>query len=146
MFALLAPMLYCDAIVDAMTKGLGKQKICVRYNIITSAMDVALHFILLPQYGMIGYFLSFFITHLINFILSLRLLSKIVDKIISRKIGFRCIAAASFSIILTRYLTYPWISCLAYIILFTSLLTLLGVIGEKDKRWLKGLLFPTIAD
>ena len=43
-FAVLVPMLYCDAIVDAMTKGLGQQKICVRYNILTSSMDVLLLF------------------------------------------------------------------------------------------------------
>ena len=76
-FAWLAPMLYCDAITDAMTKGLGQQKICVRNNILTSAMDVAFLFMLLPRYGMDGYYFSFLITHLINFLLSLRLLIKI---------------------------------------------------------------------
>ena len=40
-FSLMIPMLYCDAIIDAMTKGLGQQKDCVRYNILTSALDVA---------------------------------------------------------------------------------------------------------
>ena len=35
-YALMIPFLYCDAITDAMTKGLGQQKICVRYNIFTS--------------------------------------------------------------------------------------------------------------
>lgn len=40
LYALLIPMLYCDAITDAMTKGLGQQKVCVRYNIITNSMDV----------------------------------------------------------------------------------------------------------
>ena len=30
-YSLLVPMLYCDIITDAMTKGLGQQKICVRY-------------------------------------------------------------------------------------------------------------------
>ena len=59
-FALLAPMLYCDAITDAMIKGLGQQTACVRYNIITSSLDVLLLFILLPSYGIEGYFMSFF--------------------------------------------------------------------------------------
>ena len=75
-YALLAPMLYCDVIVDAITKGLGKQKICVRNNIITSAMDVTMLFILLPQYGMKGYFISFFLSHITNFMLSIGILSK----------------------------------------------------------------------
>ena len=52
LYSLLIPMLYCDAITDAMTKGLGQQKICVRYNILTSGLDVIFLWILLPQYGM----------------------------------------------------------------------------------------------
>lgn len=72
LFALLSPMLYCDALIDAMTKGLGQQTYCVRYNIITSALDLLLLYILLPRYGMYGYFLSFFATHLLNFALSIR--------------------------------------------------------------------------
>jgi stage V sporulation protein B len=77
LYALLIPMLYCDALTDAMTKGLGQQKICVRYNILTSALDIAFLYLLLPKYGMMGYFVSFFATHLLNFILSLRRLLKI---------------------------------------------------------------------
>lgn len=76
-FAPLIPMLYCDAITDALTKGLGEHKACVRYNIITSAMDVALLFVLLPRYGMDGYFLSFALTHAVNFVLSIRRLLRL---------------------------------------------------------------------
>ena len=79
-YALLAPILYCDIIIDAISKGLGQQKICVRNNIITSAMDVTLLFILLPIHGMKGYFVSFFISHFTNFVLSLLLLAKITPK------------------------------------------------------------------
>ena len=78
LFALLSPMLYCDALIDAMTKGLGQQTYCVRYNIITSALDLLLLYILLPRYGMYGYFLSFFATHLLNFALSIRRLEWVV--------------------------------------------------------------------
>lgn len=74
-YAVMIPFLYCDAITDAMTKGLGQQKICVRYNILTSFLDVVFLFLLLPVYGMKGYFVSFLVTHLINFLLSLRRLS-----------------------------------------------------------------------
>ena len=76
-FSPMIPMLYCDALTDAMTKGLGQQKICVRYNILTSAMDVVLLFLLLPRHGMGGYYFSFLVTHGINFFLSLRRLVKI---------------------------------------------------------------------
>ena len=80
LYALLIPMLYCDAITDAMTKGLGQQKLCVRNNILTSALDVALLYILLPKYGMQGYFASFLVTHLLNFTLSIRLLLRITGE------------------------------------------------------------------
>lgn len=138
MYALLAPMLYCDAIVDAMTKGLGKQKICVRYNIITSAMDVALLFILLPKYGMGGYFVSFFVTHMLNFLLSIRLLQKMVGKLMPLRIPVLSLAATAFSIAAASFVTQgKWA---VFCLLFTLMLILLGVFRKHDLDWLKGLL------
>ncbi len=80
LFAPLIPMLYCDAITDAMTKGLGQQTVNVRNNIITSLLDVALLYWLLPILGIQGYFISFLITHLLNFLLSLSRLLKIIHE------------------------------------------------------------------
>ncbi len=57
-YAALIPMLYCDAIVDAMIKGLGQQTVSVRYNIVTNILDVFFLYLLLPEYGMTGYFFS----------------------------------------------------------------------------------------
>ena len=50
----MVPMLYCDAITDAMTKGLGQQTACVRYNITTSALDVILLFFCFQNMGCRG--------------------------------------------------------------------------------------------
>lgn len=138
-YAALAPMLYCDAIVDAMTKGLGQQKKCVRYNIITSAMDVLLLFILLPRYGMQGYFFSFLITHLINFILSIRLLLKLVGKIIRLRTGIFALAAALCGIIAGSLLP-GHLQIVGFSLVFFALLMLLGVIQREDILWLKGLI------
>lgn len=140
-FALLAPMLYCDAIVDAMTKGLGQQKKCVRNNIITSAMDVAFLFVLLPKYGMTGYFVSFLITHLVNFILSVRLLRKFVGKIIPMGTTVLCLIAAVCSVFAAQLVSTALGGCLAFLLLFTALLVLFGIISKRDIRWLKGLVF-----
>lgn len=71
-FAPLALILYLDALVDGMLKGLSEQVATVRYNTITSAMDVVLLFFLLPRYGLGGYVVTFVVTHLVNFALSLR--------------------------------------------------------------------------
>ena len=145
-FALLAPMLYCDAIVDAITKGLGQQKICVRYNIITSAMDVALLFLLLPKYGMGGYFISFLVTHLLNYLLSLRLLHRLTGKVLSLQTAFLCITATAFSTFAAHYVTKALPSCICFALLFFTLLILFGVIKKDDMRWLKGLILPRPAD
>lgn len=138
-FAILAPMLYCDAIVDAMTKGLGKQKICVRYNIITSALDVILLYLLLPRYGMAGYFFSFLVTHLINFALSIRLLLKMVGKIIDLRTVIFCILSAILGVLAAQRIpeTFKFASFAA---VFVPLLLLLGIVDKEDILWVKGLL------
>ncbi len=140
LYALLAPMLYCDAIIDAMNKGLGQQKICVRYNILTAALDVLFLFLLLPVYGMKGYFFSFLITHLLNFILSLRLLIKTAEIRISYSVPLLTGLSLITAIFLSSMLNTPVFRCLAFILLFTSLLTLCRVISREDLRWIKGLL------
>ena len=66
------PVLYTDAIVDAMCKGLGQQSANARYNLLTSFLDVAFLWLLLPRWGLGGYYVSFALTHLLNFGLSLR--------------------------------------------------------------------------
>lgn len=72
LYAPLLLILYLDAIVDGILKGLSQQLSCVRYNTLTSFLDVAGLFWLLPRFGMAGYFVSFAVTHLLNFVLSLR--------------------------------------------------------------------------
>ena len=139
-YAILAPMLYCDMIVDAMAKGLGQQKICVRYNIITSALDVALLYILLPRYGMNGYFVSFLITHLLNFCLSARLLFKITGNIIPLNIVLKCILSASASILTGMSFNVVWLKICVFLATFLSLSILLGVIKRIDYLWLKKLI------
>ena len=140
LYALLVPMLYCDAITDAMTKGLGQQKVCVRYNILTSAMDVAFLYILLPKYGMDGYFGSFLITHLVNFLLSLRRLLKITGESISFHIPVLSFSAALSAVQLSEFLSHPFFRCSAYITLLICLLYLFQVIHREDVQWLKGLI------
>lgn len=79
LFAPLVPMLYLDAIVDGMLKGLGQQAYCVRCNTVTSLLDVALLLVLLPRYGLGGYFFSFTLSHAVNFFLSIARLVRMTD-------------------------------------------------------------------
>ena len=140
LYALLIPMLYCDAVTDAMTKGLGQQKICVRYNIITSALDVAFLYMLLPEYGMTGYFISFFITHLINFLLSLGRLLKITGQRIPFHIPALGISGCLFSAYAAGFLPHPLLQAVGYLTLLGCSLSLGQVIKMDDLRWLRGLV------
>lgn len=140
LYSLLVPMLYCDAITDAMTKGLGQQKACVRYNILTSAMDVAFLYILLPGYGMDGYFISFGITHLVNFALSLRRLLKITGESIPFYIPALSCSAAIAAVWGASHISGNAGQCVAYAALLGSLLYLFRIIGKEDFQWLKGLV------
>lgn len=79
LYAPLVPLLYLDGVVDAMCKGLGQQSANARYNLLTNLLDVALLWVLLPRYGMGGYYFSFAATHLINFALSFRRLCRSVE-------------------------------------------------------------------
>ena len=140
LYALLIPMLYCDAITDAMTKGLGQQKICVRYNILTSAMDVALLYLLLPEYGMWGYFFSFTVTHLLNFILSLRQLLKITGESIPFSVPAFGVSAALAAALGAGFFSVPAVQVIGYLGLLGSLLCLFGVTGMEDILWIRGLI------
>ena len=140
LYAFLAPMLYCDAVTDAMTKGLGQQKACVRYNILTSTLDVIFLYLLLPKYGMIGYFISFFVTHLLNFCLSLRRLLKITEL----KIPFYIPALTlSATLAATFGASFPQnipMQITAYLALLGSFLVLFRILSREDIFWIKGLL------
>lgn len=140
LYALLIPMLYCDAITDAMTKGLGQQKMCVRYNILTSTLDVIFLYILLPKYGMMGYFASFFVTHLLNFVLSLRRLLKITGESLPFHVPALTATATLGAIWGASHLTSPLPRAAAYTALLGSLLYLLKVTGKEDINWIAGMV------
>ncbi len=139
-FAILVPMLYCDLIVDGMTKGLGQQRACVRYNILSNSLDVMLLFLLLPSYGMEGYFFSFTVTHVLNFCLSLRRLLKIGQV----RLGWHCAllmpAAALFSVFGAAHFDGSIRRVAAFLGLFLGLCFYTGVLGKGDIRWLRGLV------
>ena len=140
-FAPMAVMLYCDIITDAMIKGLGQQKISVRYNILTSAMDVALLFLLLPKFGIKGYFFSFLVTHAINFFLSLHRLLKITGRSLDLRTALFTLGCGAMSVWLCGDISSPVLRCVAYVAMLISALVLLRVLRKEDMRWLMGLVY-----
>lgn len=104
LFAPLIPILYMDCIVDGMHKGLGQQSYCVRVNTLTNLLDVILLFLLLPKYGIGGYFFTYTVTHIINFYLSLKRLLAVTDvdpkpRFLLQAAGSLCAAAAAAKLI-----------------------------------------------
>ena len=140
-YALLVPILYCDIITDAMTKGLGQQKICVRYNIFTSILDVMFLYFLLPRYGMNGYFISFLVTHIVNFSLSLRRLLKITIRTIPMHIPVLSAAAMIFGLWTASHGSSDFFCAVSFLPILGSLLFLFKVLRGKDIRWLVGLIY-----
>ena len=140
LYALLIPMLYCDAITDAMIKGLGQQTASVRYNILTNLMDVVFLYLLLPRYGMEGYFFSFLITHLVNFSLSLRRLLKITGVRIPVSVPLRAGIALSSALILGSLVSSVWMRIVSFLPALGAILSLLGILKQEDIRWLRGLI------
>ena len=140
LYSLLVPMLYCDAVTDAMTKGLGQQTVCVRYNIFTSAMDVILLFLLLPHYGMRGYFFSFLITHLINFLLSLGRLLRIAGLKIPLYVPMLCCVGTLLGGVGGSFMIGIPGRILSFLGIWGSLLVLFGILSREDIRWVQGLL------
>ena len=138
-FSMLVPMLYCDLIVDAMTKGLGQQRACVRYNIISNSLDVALLYLLLPRFGISGYYASFVISHALNFVLSLRRLVKIGNPGLT--VWYPCFALSAWLIALfgaTRF-DGPWRQSCAFLGLFLCVSYFFGIWSREDLRWLRNL-------
>ena len=140
LYALLVPMLYCDSVTDAMTKGLGQQKMNVRYNIITSALDVAFLYLLLPRYGMTGYFASFLITHLINFLLSLRRLLKITQQRIPFHAPSLGAAGCLFAVFAASFVPSPVVRVPTYLTILGCCLFLCRTLRREDIRWLARLI------
>ena len=138
-YALLIPMLYCDAITDAMTKGLGQQTACVRYNILTSALDVLGLFLLLPRYGMTGYFISFTITHALNFLLSLRRLLKITRQKLPLHYPMLTLSGMCLSTFFAGFVPLQGFKAVCYFAVLLSFWTLSGVMTTGTLRWIRSV-------
>ena len=138
-YALLIPMLYCDLVVDAMNKGLGKQKICVRNNILTALMDVLGLYVLLPRMGMEGYFVSFLVSHLVNLLLSVGLLLKTAGIRIRIWVPLAALAIGAGALGITGMAENSPATGPFYLLILGAGMFLAGILRHEDVRWLRGL-------
>lgn len=138
-YAIIIPVLYCDAITDAITKGLGQQKICVRYNIITNTLDVIFLYYLLPRFGLRGYFISFTVTHVLNFLLSLRLLIRTAHFHIGFSLPGLAAAAGIAAVWIAGHAPAP-LAPVCFVLILGAFFSLFGVVSAADLRWILGLI------
>lgn len=139
-FALLVPMLYCDAVIDAMNKGLGKQRVCVRINIFTSIMDLVGLYFLLPGLGMKGYFISFLLSHAVNAMLSVALLLKTTGLHVSVSVPILTVVAMMGGIWCAGFAPYSAMKAMVFLILSFFALYIFGILYPEDGRWLWSLM------
>lgn len=147
-FAPLVLILYMDAMVDGMHKGMGEQMYCVRINTITNLLDVIFLWLLLPRYGIAGYFFTFTLTHLLNFFLSLTRLMKVTRYTPSLTYALKIILNALGATVITCYfcrtLAAPLSASLLgagiYLLVFPSLLILTRTLNSSDTAWLSKVM------
>ncbi len=144
MIRLLAPMvlfLYLDNVVDGMHKGLSQQVACVRYNTFTNVLDVVGLYTLLPHFGVAGYLFTYAVSHLVNFFLSIRRLLQVTDYCpsVRRLIALFAllIACGGVSMLLPEMLR-----AIVFLPLFLFLCGKIGLIGKKDRLWLRAAVRP----
>ena len=142
LYAVFVPMLYLDAIVDAMCKGLGQQNANARYNTLTSFLDVVFLWLLLPRLGLGGYYFSFAAAHIVNFALSLRRLTLASGIRLSLKKPLRAVfcaiaAGAAASLADSGGMIVPGGG---FLLLLFGLWRLFRVVDREDLRWLRSLI------
>lgn len=149
--AIFAPtilFLYLDAITDGMLKGLGQQLASARYNTLTSFLDVVFLYLLLPRFGLAGYYVSFVATHLVNFALSIRRLVRVTGYRLDGRTVFRTLfsaGAAGLSCFCFSF-SQPFLlivfRILSFCLVFFLLLSLTNAISPRDLRWLRKTILP----
>lgn len=139
-FAWLTPMLYSDAVVDAINKGLGKQRKCVQINIFTSVMDVVGLFLLLPVLGVRGYFISFVLSHAVNAALSLGLLLKETGIHIPFFVPGMTACVMAAAMLTADRVQISWLRAGIFFLLMFGGLYLCRILQGEDVRWLASLM------
>lgn len=146
-FSPLVVMLYADAIVDGMLKGLSQQIHTVRYNTLTSFLDVLFLYLLLPRYGIGGYLWSFTVTHAINFFLSIRRLILVTGHYPTFHATIKGAIVLGLALLLTggqnRNVLSLWGILLPgglFLSVYVAMIFLTGTLTRQDLRWLWGLI------
>lgn len=107
----LIPVMYLDTAVDGMLKGLGEQVHAMKINILDSAACLVLVLLLIPRFGITGYFIVQYVCELLNASLSLcRLLTVTGMRVrILRWVGLPILSVIGVSSIVRLFSAVPGI-------------------------------------
>lgn len=143
-FAPMVLMLYLDAIVDGMLKGLAEQVSCVRYNTFTSVLDVVLLWLFLPAFGINAYIAIFAVTHAVNLFLSVRRLLLVAAHRMRPADFLRPLSAYALALLPffllpegAEPLTSVLLRGVGFLTLLGSGYVLTGALAPRDYRWLR---------
>lgn len=145
-FSPLIIILYLDAITDGILKGLSQQIHSVRYNTITSILDVGMIWLLLPRYGIGGFLCAFTVSHALNFYLSLRRLILVTGYMPRFRATFLGSLCCALCLLLTPLLPLSddiagtLLRGLCFLLAYLALARLTGALTGEDLSWLKSLI------
>ncbi|MGN0550618.1 MAG: oligosaccharide flippase family protein [Acutalibacteraceae bacterium] len=142
------PLIYMDAVVDGMLKGLNQQLHYLAYNIIDSVLRVALILFLLPHFGIRALVATMFLSSLINCTFSLSRLLKVTE-LRFEPIGWilkplaasvlPCIVldiALKCKILPQNVFTTVFVLTAA-VVLYIIIMTVTGAIKKEELSWIK---------
>lgn len=145
-FAPLITILYLDAITDGMLKGLSQQIHSVRYNTITSVLDVSMLYLLLPRYGIGGFLAAFTVSHALNFYLSLRRLIVVTGYLPRFRATVQSAICCCLALLATWFFSgngtisgILWQGA-AFLLLYLLLVRFTGALSREDLHWIRGLI------
>jgi stage V sporulation protein B len=142
----LLPIMYLDSVTDGMLRGLGQQMYSMKYNILDSAISVALVYMLLPRYAITGYLFMICFTEVFNFALSIGRLRKLTRLRVPLQTIARAVLCAVVAVTLTAAgmgmarapLQTEVGSLVVFItlaaVLYCALLPLLGCLDKSELR------------
>lgn len=153
LLAPLVPIMYVDAAVDSMLKGMGEQLTSMRINLIDALTSLLLIRFLVPAYGVSGYLFAIWFSECLNTVLSVTRLLQVGDvRVRPMKWVFKPLAAIVAATWGTKWLfgggtRVSSVPSLCLRIVVTVLLYLLlsvffGALDCEDLGWIGGLLTP----
>lgn len=152
----LTPLIYMDIVVDAMLNGLNQQVYSMKYSVADSLTRITLIFLLIPVFGVAGFYIAIFAGAIFNSLLSLRRLVRVsgirlnvADWIIK---PFLSAGASGSCVLLLFSILAPGLAANGFalileisaaVLLYIGCLFWTGCLTREDVRWFQRRFITT---